>query len=98
MRNTKNNLGAPLLNLVTPGGEWRTGEDRLAFVAAAAAEDTLRACVACPEVYRGPSSCPGCGEPGEPLECAECGEDELRFNADAATVDCVGCGADHARA
>ena len=36
-------------------------------------------------------------EAGDPVECAECGEDDLRFSADAATVDCVGCGAEHAR-
>jgi len=61
-------------------------------------DSTPRACIACPAVYAGPMACPDCGEPGEPLGCAECGEDDLRFNADTATVDCVGCGAEHARA
>ena len=36
-------------------------------------------------------------EAGDPVACAECGEDALRFNADTATVDCAGCGAEHAR-
>ena len=27
---------------------------------------TLRACIACPNVYRGKLECPKCGEPGEP--------------------------------
>jgi len=31
-------------------------------------ERALRACVGCPEVYRGGLSCPRCGAPGEPLE------------------------------
>lgn len=29
---------------------------------------TLRACIACPAVYRGGLACPDCGEPGEPLD------------------------------
>jgi len=36
-------------------------------------------------------------EAGDPVVCAECGEGDLRFNADTATVDCAGCGAEHAR-
>jgi len=28
---------------------------------------TLRACTACPAVYRGGLTCPACGEPGEPI-------------------------------
>ena len=30
-------------------------------------ESTPRACISCPNVYRGPLACPKCGEPGEPL-------------------------------
>ena len=59
--------GAPLLNLIGPDGQWRSGEDRTQFIQAAREDDTLRACGACDEVYRGPVSCPACGEPGEPL-------------------------------
>ena len=30
-------------------------------------ESTPRACLSCPNLYRGPIFCPKCGEPGEPL-------------------------------
>tara|TARA_Y100000310_G_C20568690_1_gene756879 strand:+ start:110 stop:319 length:210 start_codon:yes stop_codon:yes gene_type:complete len=60
--------GAPLLNLIDSSGAWRAGADRERFVQAARDEDTLRACVACDGVYRGPLACPACQELGEPLE------------------------------
>ena len=59
--------GPPFLTLREPLGGWESVADRDRRVRWAREDDTLRACVACDEVYRGPVSCPACGEPGEPL-------------------------------
>ena len=60
---------------------------------------TLRACVSCPNIYRGDLTCPECGQPGEPMaddwvapECLYCGGSDLRLEPMSGAVDCVGCG------
>ena len=60
--------GVPLMALVGPDGEWRSGESRRRAIGSALADRTLRACVACVNIYRGGLACPDCGEPGEPME------------------------------
>ena len=60
--------GAPLVSLMGPDGEWLVDESRRSAIESARQDRTLRACVACVNVYRGESTCPACGDPGEPLE------------------------------
>ena len=73
----------------------------LTLVEGVVGDRTLRACIECPNIYRGGVACPVCDGPGEPFtddwnapECIYCGGDDIRVDVASGGVDCIDCGGD----